>query len=293
MARGTAGPADARHRPAAPLLGARRAGRRRRFPHGGGRDPRDRGRARRSRADAWRDCASGWRRSSRTDGTPPPCRRRGSMKTLAEAAGHPEFIRLAAMWDIVAATMEGRFGQAEELAGGARPPARPDRPFAGPAHLGRAERRLAAAAGVRDRVHHAVRGAVGGATPATSPIPPSPPGAWPRRAPGTGRPSCWRQTDPASAADADKNYLWWAVIVGFSGAVDLVGDQRWAAGAVRSRRALRREQLHAGGGELPRRGRPLAGRARGGGRPLRPRPARTSRPRWRGTARWAPGRGRR
>ena len=35
-------------------------------------------------------------------------------------------------------------------------------------------------------------------------------------------------TDPALAADADKNYLWWAVIVGFSGAVDLVGDRRWA-----------------------------------------------------------------
>ena len=30
------------------------------------------------------------------------------------------------------------------------------------------------------------------------------------------------------AADADKNYLWWAVIVGFSGAVDLMGDRRWA-----------------------------------------------------------------
>ena len=35
-----AGPADARHRPAAPVLGARRTGRRRRFAHGGGRDPR-------------------------------------------------------------------------------------------------------------------------------------------------------------------------------------------------------------------------------------------------------------
>ena len=40
------------------------------------------------------------------------------------------------------------------------------------------------------------------------------------------------------------------------------------AGAVRSRRSLRREQLHAGAGELPRRGRPLAGRARDRGRPL-------------------------
>ena len=28
---------------------------------------------------------------------------------------------------------------------------------------------------------------------------------------------------PEAAATADKNYQWWAVIVGFSGAVDLVG----------------------------------------------------------------------
>jgi hypothetical protein len=37
-----------------------------------------------------------------------------------------------------------------------------------------------------------------------------------------------RQTEPAAAAKADKNYQWWAVIVGFSGAVDLVGDRQWA-----------------------------------------------------------------
>jgi tetratricopeptide (TPR) repeat protein len=37
-----------------------------------------------------------------------------------------------------------------------------------------------------------------------------------------------RRIEPASAADADKNYLWWAVIVGFSGAIDLVEDRQWA-----------------------------------------------------------------
>ena len=37
-----------------------------------------------------------------------------------------------------------------------------------------------------------------------------------------------RRTEPAAAAAADKNYQWWAVIVGFSGAVDLVGDRQWA-----------------------------------------------------------------
>ena len=37
-----------------------------------------------------------------------------------------------------------------------------------------------------------------------------------------------RRTKPGSAAESDRNYLWWAVIVGFSDAADLVGDQEWA-----------------------------------------------------------------
>ena len=53
------------------------------------------------------------------------------MKALAEEVRHPEFMRLAAMWDIVVASMEGRFKEAKELAGETRPPARADRPFAG------------------------------------------------------------------------------------------------------------------------------------------------------------------
>jgi hypothetical protein len=36
------------------------------------------------------------------------------------------------------------------------------------------------------------------------------------------------RTEPATVAAADKNYQWWAVIVGFSGAVDLVGHRKWA-----------------------------------------------------------------
>ena len=149
------------------------------------------------------------------------------MKTLAEAAGLPEFIRLAAMWDIVAATMEGRFGEAEVLAG----------------ELGR---RL-------DQIGHSQAQLISVAQSAswrllqgyaTEYIAPfeamsaADPGnlAWPaitawclaeagardQSAELLGR------IDPASAADADKNYLWWAVIVGFSGAVDLMGDRRWA-----------------------------------------------------------------
>ena len=149
------------------------------------------------------------------------------MKTLAEAAGHPEFIRLAAMWDIVAATMEGRFSEAEELAG----------------ELGR---RL-------DQIGHSQAQLIsvaqsaswrllqGYATEYIAPfetLSAADPGnlAWPaitawclaEAGAGDRAAELLRRTDPASAADADKNYLWWAVIVGFSGAVDLVGDRRWA-----------------------------------------------------------------
>ena len=214
------------------------------------------------------------------------------MKTLAEAAGHPEFIRLAAMWDIVAATMEGRFGLAEELAGelGRRLD-----------QIGHSQAQLISVAqsaawrllqGYATEYIGAVRGAVGGGPrqPRLSRHHGLVPGRGGRRGPG-GR-----------AARPDRS--------GFGGErgqeLPVVGDDRGllrrgrpgrrpavGGGAVRSGRAVRGEQLHAGGGELPRRGRPLAGGAGGGDGPLlRGRP-RTSRPRWRGIARWAPGRGRR
>ncbi len=40
-----------------------------------------------------------------------------AMKELAEEIRHPEFMRLAAMWDITLANLEGRFSDAKELAG--------------------------------------------------------------------------------------------------------------------------------------------------------------------------------
>src|SRR5262249_50689212 len=39
------------------------------------------------------------------------------LKRLAERVRHPEFIRLAAMWDVTLASLEGRFADAEKLAG--------------------------------------------------------------------------------------------------------------------------------------------------------------------------------
>jgi len=149
------------------------------------------------------------------------------MKTLAEAAGHPEFIRLAAMWDIVAATMEGHFGRAEELAGelGRRLD-----------QIGHSQAQLISVA--QSAAWRLLQGyateyiapfeALSAADPGNLAYPAitawclAEAGAGDRAAELLGR------IDPALAADADKNYLWWAVIVGFSGAVDLVGDRRWA-----------------------------------------------------------------
>ena len=149
------------------------------------------------------------------------------MKTLAEAVRYPEFIRLAAMWDIITAAVEGRFAGAEELA----------------AELGR---RL-------DRIGHPQAQLIsvaqsaswrllqGHATEYVGPfemMSAADPGnlAWPAitawclaEAGARDRASeLLGRIDPASVAGADKNYLWWAVLVGFSGAVDLVGDRQWA-----------------------------------------------------------------
>jgi transcriptional regulator with XRE-family HTH domain len=149
------------------------------------------------------------------------------MKTLAEAAGHPEFIRLAAMWDIVAAVIEGRFGEAEALAD--QLGRRLDR-------IGHSQAQLISVA-----QRAAWRLLQGQATEYIAPfeaLSAADPGnlAWPAitawclaEAGARDRAAeLLARTDPARAADADKNYLWWAVIVGFSGAVDLVGDRRWA-----------------------------------------------------------------
>ena len=149
------------------------------------------------------------------------------MKTLAEAAGHPEFIRLAAMWDIVAATMGGHFGQAEELAGelGRRLD-----------QIGHSQAQLISVA--QSAAWRLLQGyateyiapfeALSAADPGNLAYPAIT--AWCLAEAGAGDRAAelLSRTDPASAADADKNYLWWAVIVGFSGAVDLVGDRRWA-----------------------------------------------------------------
>ncbi len=149
------------------------------------------------------------------------------MKMLAESVRHPEFIRLAAMWDIVVANNEGRFREAEELAGELG--RRLDR-------IGHSQAQLISVAQSaswrRLQGHAAEYVATFEAMSAADPANPAwtaltawylaEAGARDRAADLLGR------TEPGSAAHADKNYLWWAVIVGFSGAVDLVEDPKWA-----------------------------------------------------------------
>jgi transcriptional regulator with XRE-family HTH domain len=149
------------------------------------------------------------------------------MKTQAEEVRHPEFIRLAAMWDIAVAGLEGRFKEAEELAGelGRRLD-----------QIGHPQAQLIAvaqSASWRIFQGHATEyislfEALSVAEPANLAWPAIT--AWSLAESGARDRAAelLRRTDPALAARADKNYHWWAVVVGFSGAVDLVGDQRWA-----------------------------------------------------------------
>jgi tetratricopeptide (TPR) repeat protein len=131
------------------------------------------------------------------------------------------------MWDIAVASLEGRFKEAEELAGelGRRLD-----------QIGHPQAQLIAvaqSASWRILQGHATEyvslfEALSAAEPGNL--------AWPAISAWSLAESGARdraaelllRTEPASAADADKNYLWWAVVVGFSAAVDLVEDQRWA-----------------------------------------------------------------
>ena len=149
------------------------------------------------------------------------------MKALAERVRHPEFMRLSAMWDIAVASIEGRYKEAEELA----------------AELGRRLEQIghsqaqliavAQSASWRLLQGHATEyvtlfEALSVAEPANLAWPAIT--AWSLAEAGARERAAalLRQTEPAAAADADKNYLWWGMIVGFSAAVDLVQDRRWA-----------------------------------------------------------------
>lgn len=150
-----------------------------------------------------------------------------TMKHLAEELRHPEFIRLSAMWDVTLANLEGRFADAKELAGdlGRRL-----------ARIGHSQAQIIPVA--QTFPWWVLRGRSSKYIPTLQELSAYEPAniAWPAI-------TAWclaetgaldRAADllhritPGAAATADKNYQWWAVIVGFSGAVDLAGDRQWA-----------------------------------------------------------------
>jgi hypothetical protein len=150
-----------------------------------------------------------------------------TMKELAEEVRHPEFMRLATMWDITVANLEGRWADARELADEL------DRRLA---RIGHSQAQMIPMA--QTFPWRVLRGRASRHLPVLEELAEYEPAnlAWPAirawslaetgdldRAAGL-----LRRTDPAVAAAADKNYQWWAVIAGFAGAADLTGDRRWA-----------------------------------------------------------------
>jgi transcriptional regulator with XRE-family HTH domain/tetratricopeptide (TPR) repeat protein len=149
------------------------------------------------------------------------------LKQLAEEVRHPEFMRLAAMWDVTVANLEGRFADAKELA---------DELSRRLVRIGHSQAQLIPAA--QTFPWWVLRGRAARHLPMLEEFAAYEPAniAWPAI-------SAWclaetgaldqaaamlHRTEPAAAAAADKNYHWWTVIVGFSGAVELVGDRKWA-----------------------------------------------------------------
>ncbi|HEY3883437.1 MAG TPA: AAA family ATPase [Trebonia sp.] len=149
------------------------------------------------------------------------------LKTLAEAVRHPEFIRLAAMWDITAATLEGRFADAETMA------AELGRRLA---RIGHSQAQLISVG--QNATRRMLQGHAAEYVPGFEALSAADQGnlawaaitAWFLAEGGAAdrAVAVLRRTEPAAATNADTNYWWWAVVVGFSGAVDLVADKEWA-----------------------------------------------------------------
>jgi transcriptional regulator with XRE-family HTH domain len=150
-----------------------------------------------------------------------------AMRELAEEMQHPEFIRLAAMWDVTVANLEGRFADARELA------VERDRRLA---RIGHSQAQIIPVA--QTFPWQVLRGRSSKYIPTLRELSAYEPAntvwpaitAWSLAETGAldQAAALLRRTGPGAAAAADKNYQWWAVIVGFAGAADLVGDRQWA-----------------------------------------------------------------
>jgi transcriptional regulator with XRE-family HTH domain len=150
------------------------------------------------------------------------------LKRLAEGLRHPEFIRLAAMWDVTVADLEGRFADAAELAARLH-----ERLY----KTGHPQAQVIPFAQRFSRSW--LQGHAADYVPQLKALSAAEPGnlTWPAVMVWCLAESGDRDqaaavlagTKPADAAAADANFLWWAVIAGFAGAADLTGDRDWAA----------------------------------------------------------------
>jgi hypothetical protein len=146
---------------------------------------------------------------------------------LAQRVGHPEFIRLAAMWDVTLASLEGRFPEAEELG------VELDRRLA---RLGHPQADIIPVAQTFTR--RWLQGNAAEYIPVFDALSASAPGnrvwqaatAWSLAEAGARDRAAMllREIGPEAAAEADKNYLWWAIVVGLADAAELTGDRPWA-----------------------------------------------------------------
>jgi transcriptional regulator with XRE-family HTH domain len=150
-----------------------------------------------------------------------------TMQQLAEEVRHPEFIRLATMWDITQANLQGRFAEAKVQA---------DELTRQLARIGHSQAALIPLAQIFP--WGLLRGGSARLLPVLEEFSAEQPGntAWPaikawclaETGARDQASALLARTDPGAAAAADQNYLWWAVIVGFAGTVDLTGDEHWA-----------------------------------------------------------------
>jgi hypothetical protein len=149
------------------------------------------------------------------------------MSELAEKVRHPEFIRLATMWDVTLASLEGRFEDAEKLSEELDHRLR---------RIGHSQAQLIHAAQtfswrwLQGRAGEYLRMFEALSASQTANL------AWRAvtvwcLAEGGAREQAadlLHRTTPEAAAAADQNYLWWAMVVGFADAAALLQDRPWA-----------------------------------------------------------------
>jgi transcriptional regulator with XRE-family HTH domain len=146
---------------------------------------------------------------------------------LAAHARHPEFIRLAAMWDITVANSEGRFADADLLGDDLiRQLRRIGHPQAEVIPVTQAFPQGVLRGHAAEYVP--LFEALSAEQPANMALPAIT--AWCLAEAGQRDRAAGllRRLEPAAAQEADENYLWWAVIVGFASAADLTADRQWA-----------------------------------------------------------------